>query len=94
MLRKKWQRHLLTMLRQTLRTEAVNRLVDACFQKYPDGLVPNVHKGAVPAQAHSVARYVAKYGYFCPTPASVKSAARGGTSWTEMPYTWKEALSG
>ena len=26
-------------------------------------------------------------GYFCPTPASVKSAARGGTTWTEMPYT-------
>ena len=29
----------------------------------------------------------ADVGYFCPTPASVKSAARGGTAWTEMPYT-------
>jgi hypothetical protein len=29
--------------------------------QYPDGLVTNVQKGAVPAQAHSVARYVAKY---------------------------------
>jgi putative transposase len=49
------------MLRQTLRTEAVNRLVDVCFQQYPDGLVSNVHKGQVPAQAQSVARYVAQY---------------------------------
>jgi hypothetical protein len=61
LLRRQWQWHLLTMLRQTLRTDAVNRLVDRCFRKYPDGLVTNVQKGAVPAQAHSVARYVAKY---------------------------------
>jgi hypothetical protein len=49
------------MLRQTLKTAAVHRLVDACFRQYPDGLVTNVQKGAVPEQAHSVARYVAKY---------------------------------
>jgi Putative transposase len=35
--------------------------VDTCFRKYPDGLVTNVPKGALPAQARSVARYVAKY---------------------------------
>ena len=61
LLRRKWQWHLLTMLRQTLKTEAVNRLVDTCFQKYPDGLVTNVQKGQVPSQYQSVARYVAKY---------------------------------
>jgi len=61
MVRKKWQWHLLTMLRQTLKTEAIKQLVDTCFRKYPDGLVTNVQKGAVPAQAYSVARYVAKY---------------------------------
>jgi Putative transposase/Transposase zinc-binding domain len=61
LLRRKWQWHLLTMLRQTLKTDAVHRLVETCFQQYPDGLVTNVQKGAVPAQAHSVARYVAKY---------------------------------
>ena len=49
------------MLRQTLKTDAAHRLGDACFRHYPDGLVTNVHKGAVPAQAHSVARYVAQY---------------------------------
>jgi hypothetical protein len=61
LLRHKWQWHLLTMLRQTLKTDAVHRLVDTCCQQYPDGLVTNVQKGAVPAQTHSVARYVAKY---------------------------------
>src|SRR6266850_3092665 len=61
LLRRKWQWHLLTMLRQTLKTEAIDQLVDTCFRTYPDGLVTNVQKGALPAQAHSVARYVAKY---------------------------------
>jgi hypothetical protein len=61
LLRRKWQWHLLTMLRQTLRTEAITQLVDRCFRQYPDGLVTNVQKGHVPAQAQSVARYVAKY---------------------------------
>ena len=61
LLRRQWQWHLLTMLRQTLKTDAVYRLVDTCFRQYPDGLVTNVQKGAVPAQAQSVARYVAKY---------------------------------
>ena len=46
---------------QTLKTAAVNRLVDTCFQKYPDGLVTNVQKGTVPSQYQSVARYVATY---------------------------------
>ena len=61
LLRRMWQWHLLTMLRQTLKIEAVAELVDTCFRTYPNGLVTNVQKGALPAQAHSVARYVAKY---------------------------------
>jgi hypothetical protein len=61
LLRRQWQWHLLTMLRQTRKTDAVHRLVDACFRPYPDGLVTNVHKGAVPTQAPRVARYVATY---------------------------------
>src|SRR6266568_9030452 len=31
MLRKKWQWHLLTMLRQTVKTKDIKRLVDACY---------------------------------------------------------------
>ena len=61
LLRRKWQWHLLTMLRQTLRTKAIAQLVDRCCRQYPDGLVTNVQKGHVPAQAQSVARYVATY---------------------------------
>ena len=61
LLRRKWQWHLLTMLRQTLQTETVNQLVDVCFRQYPNGLVTNVQKGQVPSQYQSLARYVAKY---------------------------------
>ena len=53
--------HLLRMLRKTLKTEAIRQLVDACFRKYPNGLVTNGQKGAVPSQYQSLARYVAKY---------------------------------
>jgi len=61
LLRRTWQWHLLTMLRKTLATETIHQLVDACFRKYPNGLVTNVQKGNVPAQYQSLARYVAKY---------------------------------
>jgi len=61
LLRRKWQWHLLTMLRQTLETDTINQLVDTCFRQYPNGLVTNVQKGAVPSQYQSLARYVAKY---------------------------------
>ena len=61
LLRRKWQWHLLRMVRQTLKTEAINQLVDTCFRKYPNGLVTNVQKGQVPSQYQSLARYVAKY---------------------------------
>jgi hypothetical protein len=61
LLRRKWQWHLLTMLRQTLQTDTVNQLVDGCFRQYPNGLVTNVQKGQVPSQYQSLARYVAKY---------------------------------
>jgi Putative transposase len=61
LLRRKWQWHLLTMLRQTLKTDAINQLVDGCFTTYPNGLVSNVHKGTVPSQYQSLARYVATY---------------------------------
>ena len=33
LLRRKWPWHLLTMLRQTLKTEAIHQLVDACFRQ-------------------------------------------------------------
>jgi hypothetical protein len=42
------------MLRQTLQTDAVKRLVDACDTQYPDGLVTKVaRQGFRPASAIS-----------------------------------------
>jgi hypothetical protein len=61
LLRHKWQWHLMTMLRRTLASDAIQALVDLCFKKYPDGLVSRVQKGKVPSQYQSVARYVAQY---------------------------------
>jgi hypothetical protein len=61
LLRRKWQWHLLRMVRQILKTKAINQLVDECFRRYPNGLVTNVQRGKVPSQYQSLARYVAKY---------------------------------
>ena len=60
-LRKKWQWYVLTMLRQTLKTREINRLVDLCYTRYQNGFVTNVHKGDVPSRYESLARYLAKY---------------------------------
>lgn len=61
MLRKKWQWHLLTMLRQTCKSKEINRLVDACSTRYREGFVTNVQKGDVPSRYQSLATYLAKY---------------------------------
>jgi Putative transposase/Transposase zinc-binding domain len=60
-LRKKWQWHLLTMLRQTVKTPEMRRLVDTCYTRYRAGFVTNVQKGEVPARYQSLATYLAKY---------------------------------
>lgn len=61
LLRKKWQWHLLTMLRQTVKTPEMRRLVDTCYTRYREGFVTNVQKGDVPTRYQSLARYLAKY---------------------------------
>jgi len=61
LLRKKWQWHLLTMLRQTVKTPEIRRLVDTCYTRYREGFVTNVQKGEVPARYQSLATYLAKY---------------------------------
>jgi Putative transposase len=52
---------MLTMVRQTLKSAAIQQVVETCWRRYPKGLVTNVQKGTVPTQFQSVARYVAKY---------------------------------
>jgi len=61
MLHKKWQWYALEMCRETMRTDAINQLVDACYKKYPNGFVANVQKGDVPSRYQSLATYLAKY---------------------------------
>jgi Putative transposase/Transposase zinc-binding domain len=61
MLRKKWQWSLLTMLRQTVKTQEIKRLVDVCYTRYREGFVTNVQKGDVPSRYQSLATYLAKY---------------------------------
>ena len=56
MLRKKWQWHLLTMLRQTVKTPEIRQLVDTCYTRYRAGFVTNVQKGDVPTRYQSLAR--------------------------------------
>lgn len=70
------------MLRQTLKTKPIKQWVDACFRKYPDGLVTNVHKGHVPAQSQSVARYGAQY--VVSPPSAVRRIDR--SDGTRVPY--------
>ncbi len=57
LLRRTWQWHLWRMVRQTRATEAINQVVARCFRKYPNGLGTNGHKGKVPSQSQSLARY-------------------------------------
>mgnify|MGYP003578860373 CR=1 FL=1 len=61
LLRKKWQWHLLTMLRQTVKTHEMARLVDTCYTRYREGFVTNVQKGDVPTRYQTLATYLAKY---------------------------------
>jgi hypothetical protein len=61
LLRKKWQWHLLTMLRQTVKTHEMDRLGDACYTRSREGFVTHVQKGDVPSRYQSLATYLAKY---------------------------------
>ncbi len=60
-LHKKWQWHLLEMLKRQLDTQEIEKLVDYCYKKYPNGFVAHVQKGDVPNRYESLAKYLAKY---------------------------------
>src|SRR5882672_578966 len=61
MLHKKWQWYALEMCREALKTDAMARLVKACYDRYREGFVTNVQKGDVPSRYQSLATYLAKY---------------------------------
>lgn len=57
---RKWQYHLLTMVKSYFGTQ-VNRIVDALWKKYTKGFVANISKGEVPDNCKGLAVYLAKY---------------------------------
>ena len=83
---KKWQYHLLKMMKEIIPTDAVKRVVDDLWKKYPNGFVAHVTKGKVPDQCRGLARYLAKY------VASPPIALRRIISYTgkEVTYWYKD----
>ncbi len=58
---KKWQHHLLRMVKGFFESDEIDNLVDELWKKYPKGLVANVSKSEVPESSTGLARYLAKY---------------------------------
>lgn len=58
---KKWQYHLLTMVKDWFKSPEINKLIDKLWKKYPKGLVAHVSKGNVPGGGVGLAEYLAKY---------------------------------
>lgn len=58
---KKWQYHLLRLVKSYFGTEEIIKLVDDLWKKYRKGFVANVSKGDVPESCRGLARYLAKY---------------------------------
>ena len=107
LLRRKWQWHLLTHAAPDARrpTRSISWWMRVSGQ-YPNGLVTNVQKGAVPSQYQSVARYVAKYVVsppICgPAHRSLRwrsgsrtiTAPTGPTGWSMKPWRSTRLLAG
>ena len=60
-LHKRWQYHLLTMLKARVGTPEMKQRIDTLWQKYPNGLVAYLEDGKVPAGGQGLAYYLAKY---------------------------------
>lgn len=83
---KKWQYHLLKMMKEIMPTDEVKKVVDDLWKKYPKGFVAHVTKGKVPDQCRGLAKYLAKY------VASPPIALRRIISYTgqEVTYWYKD----
>ena len=83
---KKWQYHLLKMLKGVAPTDEMKSLIDGLYKKYPRGFVAHVTKGKVPEQCRGLAKYLAKY------VASPPIAIRRILSYTsnEVTYWYKD----
>lgn len=61
LIHKKWQYHLLNMLRQNVSDPAVETAIDHCWKTYTKGFVAHVQEGDVPPEGKGLAEYLAKY---------------------------------
>jgi hypothetical protein len=61
MIHRKWQYHLLNMLRKNISDPRINTDIERAWTKYPKGFVAFVDKGEVPQGGQGLARYLAKY---------------------------------
>lgn len=61
MIHRKWQYHLLAMLREQISDPAVEKNIDRAWKQYSKGFVAFVEKGDVPPGGQGLAQYLAKY---------------------------------
>ena len=61
MMHRKWQYHLLTMLRQSVSDPAIQKDIDRAWNSYPNGFVAFLQPGDVPPGGEGLGRYLAKY---------------------------------
>jgi hypothetical protein len=69
-LHRKWQFHLLSMLREIIPDSNIEKDIDRGWRQYPKGFVAFVDKGEVPPGGQGLATYLAKY--VVSPPISVK----------------------
>lgn len=72
-LHKKWQYHLLTMMKNMF-GEDIKGQIDALWKQYPKGFVGHVSKGEAPKHSKGLAKYLAKY--VASPPISLKRIIR------------------
>lgn len=61
LIHRKWQYHLLTMLKENISDPGVKQDIDWAWEKYPKGFVAFVDKDKVPPGGEGLAKHLAKY---------------------------------
>jgi len=61
MMHRKWQYHLLKMLRQNISDQSIEKDIDRAWTDYPNGFVAFLRKGEVPPGGQGLAQYLAMY---------------------------------
>lgn len=61
LIHRKWQYHLLNMLRDNISDPLINHDIDLAWKKHPKGLVAFVDEDKVPPGGQGLAKYLAKY---------------------------------